>query len=54
MSGEVHILILSCGDTSGEVRMFHGHLRDAASGEVRRVGPRVGRFVEALESLKPA
>ena len=25
MSGEVHILILSCGDTSGEVRMFRTH-----------------------------
>jgi len=52
MSGEVHILLLSCGDTS-EVGSYVpcSHLRDAACGEVRSwwitcVGLRAGRFVE--------
>jgi len=25
MNGEVHIMMLSCEDTSEEVRMFHAH-----------------------------
>jgi len=55
MSGEVHILLLSCGDTS-EVGSYVpcSHLRDVVSEEVRRVRPRADRFVEALESLRPA
>ena len=36
MSKEVHILILSCGDTSGEVRMFGAHTQEML---------RAGRFV---------
>ena len=36
MSGEVHILILSCGDTSGEVHMFRAHTREML---------RAGRFI---------
>ncbi|QCD83317.1 hypothetical protein DEO72_LG2g3661 [Vigna unguiculata] len=35
MSGKVHIKLLSRGDTSGEVRMFRAHVRDATCGEVR-------------------
>jgi len=47
MSEEDHILVLSCGDTSGEVPI----LRDATSGEVRSwwimcVGLQAGRSVE--------
>jgi len=52
MSGEVHIQLLSCGDTS-EVGSYvpFSHLRDVACGEVRNwwitcVGLRVGKSVE--------
>jgi len=52
MSVEVHILLLSCEDTS-EVGSYVpcSHLRDAASGEVRSwwitcVGLQAGRSVE--------
>jgi len=52
MSGEVHILLLSCGDMS-EVSSYVpcSHLRDAACGEVCSwwitcVGLRTGRFIE--------
>jgi len=52
MSGEVHILLLLCGDTS-EVGLYVlcSHLRDAVCGEVRSwwimcVGLRAGRSVE--------
>jgi len=52
MSGKVHILLLSCGDTS-EVGSYVlcSHLRDVACGEVRSlwitcVGLRAGRSVE--------
>jgi len=52
MSEEVHILILSCGDTS-EVGLYVpcSHLRDVVCGEVRNwwimcVGVRAGRSVE--------
>jgi len=52
MSRKVHILLLSCGDTS-EVGSYVlcSHLRDAACGEVRIwwitcVGLRAGRSVE--------
>jgi len=52
MSGEVHILLLSCGDMS-EVGSYVScsHLRDVACGEVRSwwitcVGLRAGRSVE--------
>ena len=52
MSGEVHILLLSCGNTS-EVGSYVScsHLRDVACREVRSwwityVGLRAGRSVE--------
>jgi len=52
MSGEVHILLLSCEDTS-EVGSYvsYSYLRDVACGEVRIwwitcVGLRAGRSVE--------
>jgi len=52
MTGEVHIQLLSCGDTS-EVGSYVScsHLRDLVWGEVRGwwftyVGLWVGRFVE--------
>jgi len=52
MSGEVHILLLSCGDTS-KVGSYVPclHLRDATCGEVRSwwitcFGLRAGRSVE--------
>ena len=52
MSGEVHTLLLSCGDT-GEVGLYVpcSHLRNAVCREVRSwwitcVGLRADRFVE--------
>jgi len=47
MSGEVHIQLLSCGDTS-EVGSYVScsHLRDVACRQVHRVRLRAGRFVE--------
>jgi len=39
----------ACWTTGGEVRRV-----GTTSGEVRRVGPQADRFVEPLESLRPA